>query len=89
MTIDQIIDEFEHNIEFTNRSYAITRLEISIESYTNQQISKVVSEIEEKLPKKRRYEPKMGQVKAATVIHFNAALDEVHKVLEGYKKGRE
>ena len=58
------------------------RLKSEIESYTNQQISKVVSEIEDKLPEKYygRHD------KNTYECGYSEALDQVHKVLERYKK---
>ena len=84
MTIEEVIEEYEHNLDYTNRSYANTRLEVSIESYASQQISKVVSEIESKLPKKESTDA-IADYRSPSQM-YNKAIDEVHKVLEGYKK---
>ena len=94
MTIEKIVEEYEHNLIFTSRIFANTQLEISIESYTNQQISKVISEIESKMPKKDTTKTSGEFTREGWKLFdesngWNEALDQVHKVLEGYKKGRE
>lgn len=56
-------------------------LRAEIESYTNQQISKVISEIEEKCEK---YDWRAAD---GPYVHgYDDAIDQVHKVLEEYKK---
>ncbi len=59
----------------------------SMEKYIDQQISKVISEIEEKLPKKKdAVGHVMESLEQNYINDFDSALDQVHKVLEGYKK---
>lgn len=89
MTIEEVIEEYEHNLDYTNRSYANTRLEVSIESYASQQISKVISEIEENLPLRADRSGEHGDTDKFTAGErsgINDTLDQVHKVLEEYKK---